>query len=200
MGKPCCWSTIFFLLIACIPAHALEVRPLADCTVKVFNDIYRNRAWSGKTPDGCRGSIRVEQRPAGIFVTSWNRGDSDRGWSRLSFSAAMGFSEIAKNKTLKVAGRDIRARAARIEKCLNSIIRVNDPLECRDKAAKSYVAGEVTGIEFERKIWLDDNGRHSVVEYAYGDSSATVSPPADLFGGNELPPGAKLNIHFFDSP
>ena len=110
----------------------------------------------------------------------------------------MGFSEIANRKLLKKADRDITERAARIERCLNSILRVNDPLECRDHATKSYLAGEEIGIEYLRQIWLDDNGRHSVVEYAYGDSTASISPPVDLFSGPALPPGTKLNIHVFD--
>lgn len=192
------WLTMLLVLTICIPAQGLEVRPLADCSIKVFSDINLKRGWSGKTPVGCLAEIYVEQRPAGIFVTTWNSGDSDRGWVRLTFSAAMGFSEIANVKSLKKAGRDIMARAARIERCLNSIIRVNDPLECRDHATKSYLAGEETGVENVRKIWLDDNGRHSVVEYAYGSSGAAVSPPADLFSGPALPPGTKLNLHVFD--
>lgn len=191
--------TALCMLIACNPASALELRPLADCAVKVFSDINRDRAWSGKSPVGCRGGIYVEQRASGIFVTAWNGGKSEKGWDRLSFSAAMGFSEIVSGKLLKKAGRDIRARAVRIENCLNSIIRVNDPLECRDHATKSYLAGEEMGVEYVRQIWLDDNGRHSVAEYAYGDSGTVVSPPVDLFSGPALPPGVKLNIHVFDN-
>ncbi|MFA7405488.1 MAG: hypothetical protein WC007_15960, partial [Pelobacteraceae bacterium] len=93
----------------------------------------------------------------------------------------------------------ITARAARIEQCLDSIIRVNDPLECRDYATKSYSTGAEIGIEYKRTIWLDDNGRHSVVEYDYGDTRATVDTPADLFGGPALPPGTNLNIHILDT-
>jgi hypothetical protein len=111
----------------------------------------------------------------------------------------MGFFEVADRKTLEKAGHDITVRAARIERCLNSIIRVNDPLECRDYATKTYSAAEEIGIEYKRSIWLDDNGRHSVVEYAYGDTRVTVSPPVDLFGGPALPPGTDLHIHVIDS-
>jgi hypothetical protein len=141
----------------------------------------------------------VEKRPAGIFVTAWNSGSSKHGWERVSLSVAMGFYEVANKKSLEKAGRDITVRAARIERCLNEIIRVNDPLECRDRATKSYLAGESTGIEYERQIWLDDNGRHSVVDYAFGDTNKAVSPPADLFGGPALPPGTNLNVHIFDT-
>jgi hypothetical protein len=55
------------------------------------------------------------------------------------------------------------------------------------------------GTEFKRIVWLDDDGRHSVVEYDNGDTRAAVSPvPADLFGGPALPPGTKLDLHIFD--
>jgi hypothetical protein len=77
---------------------------------------------------------------------------------------------------------------------------VNDPLECRDYATKTYSAGDEIGIEYKRTVWLDDNGRHTVAGYDYGDTRATaVGPPADLFGGPALPPGTNLNIHVFDS-
>jgi len=194
------WLTTVCFLAISLPAQAVELRPLADCSIKVFREINRSQAWSGKSPNGCMAEIYVEKRPAGIFVTTWNSGRSAQGWERVSLSVAMDFYEVADRKSLEKAGHDITARAARIERCLNEIIRVNDPLECRDRASKTYLAGEVTGIEYDRQIWLDDNGRHSVVDYAYGDSSATVSPPADLFSGPALPPGTKLNIHVFDNP
>jgi hypothetical protein len=192
------WLTAVFVLTICVPVQAVEVLPLADCSIKVFREINRSHVWAGKPPKGCSAEIYVEKRPSGVFVTTWNSGSSERGWVRVSLSTAMGFSEVAERKTLEKAGRDITARAARIERCLDSIIRVNDPLECRDYATKTYSAGEETGIEYMRKIWLDDNGRHSVVEYAYGDSRKEASQPADLFGGPALPPGMNLNIHFFD--
>ncbi|HXE95242.1 MAG TPA: hypothetical protein VN642_02465, partial [Dongiaceae bacterium] len=175
------WLAALFVLTISIPARAVELRPLADCSIKVFREINRGKAWSGKPPEGCQPEVRVEKRPGGIFVTTWNKGSSGRGWVRVSFSAAMGFFEVADRKALEKAGRDITARAARIERCLDSIIRVNDPLECRDHATKTYPAGDEIGAENKRSIWLDDNGRHTVAEYAYGDSREAVSPPADLF-------------------
>jgi hypothetical protein len=190
---------MLFVLAAFIPAQAVELKPLADCSIHVFREINRSHAWSGKQPKGCNAEVYVEKRPEGIFVTAWISSSSERGWERVSLSAAMGFFEVADRKTLEKAGRDITARAARIERCLDSIIRVNDPLECRDYATKTFSAGEETGIEYKRSIWLDDNGRHSVVEYAYGDASVSVSPPAELFGGAALPPGMELNIHFLDT-
>jgi hypothetical protein len=111
----------------------------------------------------------------------------------------MGFFEVADRKALDRAGRDITARARRIGNCLESILRLNDPLECRDRAAKTYAVGEETGTEFQRTIWLDDNGRHAVAEYTYGDSSAAVSPPADLFNSPALPPGTILDFHIYNS-
>ena len=193
------WLTMLFVLTICIPAQAVELQPLADCSIKVFREINRSRVWSGKPPKGCLVSVYVEKRPTGVFVTTWNSGSSEGGWVRVSFSAAMGFFEVADRKTLEKAGHDITARAVRVERCLNSIIRSNDPLECRDHATKIYSAGDETGVEYNRIIWLDDNGRHSVVEYAYGDTRAVVSPPADLFGGPALPPGTNLNIHILDT-
>ena len=189
------WLTTLFVLFICLPLQAAEVRPLADCSIKVFKGINKSHAWSGKAPEGCVANIYVEKRPTGIFVTTWTSAHSENGWVRLSFSSAMALAEIDNGKLLKQASQDITTRAARIERCLNSIIRENDPLECRDNATKSYLGGETSGVEYLRQIWLDDNGRHSVVEYAYGDSNATVSPPADLINGPALPPGTKLNIH-----
>jgi len=187
------------LLIICTPVYALDIQAMAACTVKVFEEINRTDAWSGKVPGRCPGSIYVEKRPAGFFVTTWVAANSEQGWVRTSFSAAMGFAEIAGKKTFKKASRDITARAARLERCLNSIIAVNDPLECRDNAVKSYLVGEVTGIENNRLVWLDDGGRHSVVEYSFGDSTATPTPPADLFSTQALPEGIKLHIHMRDN-
>jgi hypothetical protein len=189
------WLTALFVLTICIPVQAVELQPLADCSIKVFRGINRSQVWSGKAPKGCLVGINVEKRPTGIFVTTWKNDSSESGWVRVSYSAAMGFYEVADRKALERAGRDITARAARIERCLDSIIRVNDPLECRDYATKTYSAGETIGVEYNRSIWLDDNGRHSVAEYAYGDTQTPVNPPADLFSGPTLPPGAHVNIH-----
>ncbi|MDD2540187.1 MAG: hypothetical protein PHH28_03990 [Desulfuromonadaceae bacterium] len=186
---------LLFFIIMGAPAHALDIQGLANCTVKVFKEINRIDAWSGKAPEQCPANIYVEKRPTGIFVTTWVSTNSEKGWVRTSFSAAMGFTEIAGKDSLKKASSDITARAARIERCLNSIITVNNPLECRDYAVKSYLAGEDTGTENERLVWLDDNGRHTVGEYSYGDTTSTPSPPADLFSTQELPVGVKLDIH-----
>lgn len=194
------WFTLLIVFTSGVPAQAVELTPLVDCSLKVYRVINKSRQWIGKAPDGCQAELYVEKRAEGIFVTAWNRGNSQQEWVRLSFSSAMGFFEIADTQALEKAERDITARAARIGRCLDSIIRVNDPLECRDYATKTYSAGDEIGIEYKRTVWLDDNGRHSVAGYDYGDAHATVvGPPADLFGGPALPPGTNLNIHVFDS-
>jgi len=100
---------------------------------------------------------------------------------------------------LEKAGRDITTRAARIGLCLDSIIRVNDPFECRDHATKTYSAGEDLGVEYNRSIWLEDSGRHSVVEHAYGDTEKVIAEPADLFDGPALPTGLDLKLHIRDN-
>ena len=187
--------TLLLVLIVSSPVQAVELRPLADCSIQVFRGINKSHVWSGKAPKGCSVRINVEKRPTGVFVTTWSSGSSESEWVRVSFSAAMSFFEVADRKALERAGRDITARAARIERCLNSIIRVNDPLECRDYATRTYSAGETIGAENNRSIWLDDNGRHTVAEYAYGDTETPNNPPADLFSGPALPPGTNLNIH-----
>jgi hypothetical protein len=193
------WLTALCSVFSSIPVQAIELRPLTDCTIKVFREIRRTSVWTGKQPEGCLADIHVEKRPAGIFVTTWIQGNSEQGWERVSLSSAMGFSEIAEHKAFDRAVHDIAERATRIERCLNSIVKVNDPLECRDKGVKTYSAGDVMGIEHTRQIWLNDNGRHSVVEYAYGDTATSAGPPADLFGGTALPPGTELNIHILDT-
>jgi len=182
-------------MFSTIPASAADITDLADCAVKVFREISRTHKWSGKAPAGCGARVRVERHASGLFVIVWDTEAIDGGWARTSFSAGMGYGELASKKELAQARRDIIARAGRIDRCLESIISVNDPLECRDRAAKYYLAGEETGIENKRLIWLDDNGRHTVAEYSYGNTTATPSPPADLEGGYPLPPNMIIDLH-----
>lgn len=186
---------IAVLLFTTIPAAAEDITGLADCVGKVFSEINRTQKWSGKTPVGCTSRIMVEKHASGIFVVAWSTETTDGGWVRTALSAGMGYGELAAKQELAGARRDIMARAKRIGRCLESIITVNDPLECRDRAIKSYGAGEETGTENTRLIWLDDTGRHIVAEYAFGTTTATPSPPADLFGGQPLPPGMIINLH-----
>ena len=183
------------LLLASFPASAADMIGLAECTTKVFMEINRTQKWSGKAPAGCKARVAVEKRPSGVFVIAWVVQPTDGGWVRTAFSAGMGYAEVAVKNALTRANRDILTRAGRIERCLNSIITVNDPLECRDRATKSYLAGEETGTENNRLIWLDDNGRHAVAEYSYGTTTATPTPPADLLSGQPLPPGMTIDLH-----
>ncbi|HEX9078342.1 MAG TPA: hypothetical protein VF795_02060, partial [Desulfuromonadaceae bacterium] len=164
------------LLVITTPVFAADISGLADCAARVFGEIQRTQKWSGKAPSGCSSGVRVERRPSGLFVTVWDIEAADEGWVRTGFSAGMGYGELSTKKLLARAKHDIMARAAHIGRCLDSIIAVNDPLDCRDRATKSYVAGEETGIEDDRLIWLDDNGRHTVVEYSSGNTTATPSP------------------------
>lgn len=188
------WLTTLLLLASTVPAGAMELTPLVDCSLKVFRGINKTQVWSGKAPEGCQAGINVEKRVEGVFVTTWIRESSEQGWALLSLSSAMGFFEVADKKELEKAERDVTSRAARIGRCLDSIIRVNDPLECRDYATKTYSAGDDIGIEYKRTIWLDDNGRHSVVEYDYGTTRATIDPPVELFNGPSLTPGMELDL------
>jgi hypothetical protein len=189
------------LLLALVPvflsaqAPAADIPLLAGCTTKVFDEIHRTHKWSGKAPAACPATIVVEKRTDGVLVTAWATRSAEGGWVRTAFSGAMGYGEIASKKELARAGRDIMARARRLERCLDSINTVNDPLECRDRATKSYSAGEESGVENDRIVWLDDDGRHTVVEYAFGNTTATPSPPAELFNGQQQPPGMIIDLH-----
>lgn len=186
---------VTLLLLAPLPTFAAEIDTLAGCAVRVFTEINRTQRWSGKAPAGCPPGIAVERRPAGVFVTAWFIEKADGGWVRTAFSVAMGYPEIAAKQGVVKAKADILARAGRIGRCLDSINNVNDPLECRDRATKSYLVGEQSGSENRRLVWLDDNGRHAVVEQSFGTTSATPTPPADLFGGQPLLPGMIIDLH-----
>jgi len=175
-------------------AHGQEVVRLADCATKIFKDINRSGKWSGKSPANCQVKASVEKRPGGIFVTTWSIEQAEGGWVRTAFTGAMHNREIAGKKALAQASRDIMARAGHLERCLNSITRVNDPLDCRDHAVKSYLVDEQSGVETSRLVWLDDNGRHTVVEYAFGSTSATPTSPVDLYSGQQLPPGTIIDL------
>lgn len=183
------------VLCSALPARGQDIPGLALCTTKVFQEINQTKKWSGKPPLGCPTTVNVEKRASGVFVTAWSVDRGEGGWVRTSFSAAMNYAEIAGKASLGKAGKEIKARAVRLQRCLDSINSVNDPLECRDRAVKSYIAGESTGIENKRLVWLDDNGRHTVVEYAFGTTTATPTPPADLLNGENVLPGMIIDLH-----
>ena len=183
------------LVLVSTPAAAVEVTNLAECATKVFDEINSTRKWSGKPPAGCAAEVAVEKRTDGVFVTAWATEPAAGGWVRIAFSAAAGFTELAAKKELVKANRDVMARAGRLERCLFSIKTFNDPQECRSRATKSYLVGEETGTEDDRFIWLDDSGRYTVVEFAFGDTEETPTPPADLFEGNPIPPGVNIELY-----
>lgn len=183
------------LLAVASAGYGQDVPRLAECGLKIFREINRTGKWSGKPSPDCRGSASVERRPSGIFVTTWVVEAAEGGWVRTAFSAAMDQAELAGKKSLSRAGGDVRERARHLQRCLGSILSVNDPLDCRDYATKSYVVDEESGTENRRLVWLDDNGRHTVVEYAFGTTSATPTPPADLFSGQPLPPNTVIDLH-----
>lgn len=174
-------------------AYCQDVAGLAGCVTKVFREINHTGKWSGKPPAGCPVKLSVEKRPSGLFVTAWTVEHADAGWVRTAFSGAMDYGEIARKETLNRAGKDMEKRAGRLQRCLKSIVRVNDPLDCRDRATKSYLVDDESGIETKRLVWLDDNGRHTVVEYVVGATTATPTPPVDLFSGQQLPPGTIID-------
>ena len=176
-------------------ASAQDVVDLATCTTKVFKEISRSNKWTGKAPAGCLAKVALEKRASGLFVTAWIVEDVEGGWIKTAFTGAMGINEIAKKKVFNAANRDIMNRAVHLRRCLELINNVNDPLDCRDRASKSYLVGEETGTETKRLVWLGDEGRHTVVEYSFGSTSATPTPPADLFKGDLLPPGVRLNLN-----
>lgn len=183
------------ILLITLPAVGAEISSLAECTTTVFTEISRTQKWSGKAPASCKATVAVEKRQEGIFVTAWTIEPVAGGWIRTAFSSATGYAELADKKALIKANHDIMARAKRLGRCLDSIKATNDPQECRIRVTKSYFVDEVTGTEKNHLIWLDDNGRHTVIEYSFGDSEATPSPPADLFEGNPLPPGVVINLY-----
>jgi len=185
----------FTVVLLTTQAWAGDIVTLAGCTNRVFREINTTRKWSGQPPAACSARVAVEKRDDGIFVTAWRFRNGPSGWERTAFSGAMGFAEVASRKELTRAERELLNRAARLERCLHSILAVNDPLECRDRATKSYLAGEATGMETDRIIWLDDNGRHAVAGYTRGNTSSSPVPPADLFGGERVLPGIILNLH-----
>jgi len=187
----------FILLLSLLVtphADASELAPLADCASSVFNEINRTKAWSGKAPSGCAAKVSVEKRTDGALVTTWVTERTAGGWMRTAYVVLMGYAEIADGKVLARANRDVKERAARLGRCLDSLMTVNDPLYCRYKATKEYYAEEKMGTERHWLIWLDDNGRQSAVEFVIGDTTPSPAPPADIFNGEQLPPGTDFHI------
>jgi len=187
--------TIVISLLSASLSHASDVNALAACNVKIFEEIHKTRKWSGKPPAGCPATVALEKRREGIFVTSWKTQEVEGGWVSTAFSSAVGYGEIADRKDLKMANHEILSRAGRLGRCLDSILSTNNPLECRQRVIKSYMAGEAVGEENRKTIWLDDNGRHTVVEFAYGNSEMDPNEPADLLETPPLPAGTVIEVY-----
>ena len=185
---------LFALLLVSSQAHASDVNRLAACTAKIFKEINRTHKWSGKPPAGCPSTVAVEKRPEGAYITIWQIVKVNGGWINTAFSTAEGFWEIADKKQLARANRDIMSRARRLDKCLDSILAANEPLDCRQKAIKSYNAGDVIGTEMQKTIWLDDDGRYALVEFSYGDSATEPVEPADIIETPPLPGGMVITV------
>ena len=181
-------------LLAGRPAFAVDLGQLASCTTAVFSEIHHTRAWSGKVPSECPAGVRVDKYTDGVLVTAWARSGSPGGEVLTAFSVLMTYPEIAASKALASATRDVAARSRHLEQCLNSILTVNDPLDCRYKATKEYSVGETTGTERRWLVWLDDAGRQGLVEHLAGDIVLTPDPPVDLYQGEPLPPGIDLHL------
>ncbi|UFS69875.1 hypothetical protein LPW11_18555 [Geomonas sp. RF6] len=183
----------FLLFLVPAVAGAADISSLARCSTAVFADISRTRTWSGKAP-ACCPQLSVETTASGVVVTAWGVEQGGMGWIEKGFSATMEFRELAGKKELAQATKDVLARARRLERCLESLQEVYDPLECQRKGTREYLSGEETGVEDRETLWLDDDGRACVVHYATGSSSATPTLPPTM-DGDPLPPGVNLDIY-----
>lgn len=185
---------ITLCLLAAPPATAAELGALVSCATSVFSEIHKTHAWSGKAPADCPARVRVDKFTDGALVTAWSWNGPPGAGARTTYTVMMSYPELSAAKALATASRDVKARGRRLERCLNSLLTVNDPLECRYKATKEYSVGETTGTERRWLIWLDDEGRQSLVEYLVSDTIPTPDPPVDLYSGERLPPGTDLHL------
>lgn len=181
-------------LLVARATHAVELAPLAACATSLFSEIHRTHAWSGKPPADCPARVRVDKYPDGAVATVWFWSGPPGAALRTTYSVLMRYQELAQAKALATANRDVKARGLRLERCLNSLIAANDPLDCRYKATKEYSVGEATGTERRWLIWLDDDGRQSLVEYLQSDTIPTPDQPVDLYSGQQLPPGTDIHL------
>jgi hypothetical protein len=183
-----------FIILAGGPANAAGVKGLAACTVSVFREIGRTQTWSGKTPATCHAAVAVTKVADGIAVSAWTTEPADAGWARTTFTAVLDYSEMASNNSLSAALRDVVERGNHLERCLRSLKKSNDPLDCQVKGTRDYLAGEETGVKDSRTIWPDNNGRHTVVEYKVGSTIDTPDTPIEVEAAQPLPPGLLLNL------
>ncbi|MEI6206345.1 MAG: hypothetical protein WCP20_06160 [Desulfuromonadales bacterium] len=174
---------------------ASDVDDLAECSINVFQEIAETHAWSGHTKGCAKGKVVVEKREAGAFVTTWKLVKSAGSWEKLALSTAVGYQELVDKKLLHNGIEDLKLRVRRLRKCLDSIVESNDPGECRDTAKRVYSVGSTTGFDTKRTIWLDDGGRHVVLGFSYGNSSASDTAPADLEMTPGIPAGMQIDLH-----
>jgi hypothetical protein len=182
------------LLLAAAPAGAAEVAALAGCSSAVFTQISRTSTWSGKVPKSCRAQVAVHRTDAGIAVTTWNGEAPSGARTRTSFTASLDYEELADKVALSAALGDLMARARHLERCLASLRKHKDPLDCRLGGARDYLAGEETGIKDSYTLSIPDDGRPAVVEYEVGSTMATPELPADLEAAQPLPPGVLIDL------
>ena len=183
-------------LVACPAgrASAADVKSLAACTVAVFDEIGRTQRWSGKAPGACHGAVIVNKVADGVAVSAWTSEPADDGWARTSFTAVLDYAELAAKNARSVATRDVMARGAHLQRCLSSLKKSNDPLDCSVKGSRDYLASEESGVKDSQTIRLDDDGRLVVVEYQVAATVATPDEPADLEAPQPLPPGLVLKL------
>jgi hypothetical protein len=188
-------SVAVFMLFYSTAALGADLTHLANCSIMVFNEIAKTgTTWSGKQPEGCYAKIKVTYTSDGPQVTAWFTDKADDEWAMTSFTVNMNYSEISNPKALAVGNRDIVSRAQKLGKCLNPIVKHNDPSGCLYTSNKEYSAGEMFGTERNWKIWLDDDLRKTILNYSIGDMETLPSPDAGFNPGESLPPGTELHL------
>jgi hypothetical protein len=132
-------------LLAARPALAVELGTLVSCATSVFNEIHRTHAWSGKAPADCPARVMVDKYTDGAVVTVWSWSGPPGAAVRTTYSVLMRYPELADAKALVTANRDVKARGRRLERCLNSLITVNDPLDSATRPRKSTPSAKRRG-------------------------------------------------------
>jgi hypothetical protein len=194
MHYPTLILTMLWVTVAA-PAAAAEVAALAGCSSAVFTQISRTSTWSGKAPKACKAQVAVHRTDAGIAVTAWSgeaAASGDR--TRTSFTGVLDYEELANKGGLSAALSDLMVRARHLERCLVSLRKHKDPLDCRLGGARDYLAGEETGVKDSYTLTIPDDGRSVVVEYQIGSTIATPDQPADLEAAQPLPPGVLIDL------
>lgn len=182
--------TVLFLAL---PASAANISDLANCSVKVITELSKNGIWSGVAPAECPTEIQVEKRREKLFITAWIVEHGKSGWMRTAFTCAMSKAELKSRSSVENAGIDIKARAGRLEQCLELSSRDNAAIKCLNYESEFYLTGKRGASEHKLMIWLDDNEHHTKAEIAYGDTSSTPTPPTDLFDGEIILPAARID-------